>query len=83
LPELFGSSGVRGSENINLIPDLAGQIGMAMATSSKAKRTLAAREKKVQERAIRLTIEGESLRTAKKIMERDTILAKESAARGK
>jgi len=44
LPKLFGSSGVRGLVNIDLSPFLAAQIGMAIATFSKANKVLVARD---------------------------------------
>jgi phosphoglucosamine mutase len=44
LTKLFGSSGVRGLVNADLTPMLATQIGMAIATRSKAKRALVARD---------------------------------------
>jgi len=44
LPRLFGSSGVRGLVNVDLTPVLAAQIGMAIATFSKAKKVLVARD---------------------------------------
>jgi phosphoglucosamine mutase len=44
LSRLFGTSGVRGLVNADLTPILATQIGMAIATHSKAKRALVARD---------------------------------------
>jgi phosphoglucosamine mutase len=46
-PKLFGSSGVRGIVNANLTPILATKIGLAVATFSKAKKVLVARDTRV------------------------------------
>jgi phosphoglucosamine mutase len=46
-PKLFGSSGIRGLANVDLTPILATKIGLAVATFSKAKRTLVARDTRV------------------------------------
>jgi phosphoglucosamine mutase len=45
--KLFGSSGVRGLVNVGLTPVLAARIGLAVATFSKAKRMLVARDTRV------------------------------------
>lgn len=45
--KLFGSSGVRGVVNVDLTPLLATKIGLAVATLSKAKSTLVARDTRV------------------------------------
>ncbi|MBS7632160.1 phosphoglucosamine mutase [Candidatus Bathyarchaeota archaeon] len=45
--KLFGSSGVRGIVNIDLTPVLATQIGMAVATFSKAEQITVARDTRV------------------------------------
>lgn len=45
--KLFGSSGVRGLVNADLTPFLAAKIGLAVATFSKAKRILLARDTRV------------------------------------
>jgi phosphoglucosamine mutase len=42
--KLFGTSGVRGLANVNLTPVLATQVGLAIATFSKAKDALVARD---------------------------------------
>jgi phosphoglucosamine mutase len=47
LSKLFGSSGVRGIVNIDLTPLLAANIGLAVATFSKAKKVLVARDTRV------------------------------------
>ena len=44
MPKLFGSSGVRGLVNVDLTPVLAAQIGMAIATFSKANKVFVARD---------------------------------------
>ena len=44
---LFGSSGVRGLVNVDLTPALAARIGLAVATFSKAKEVLVARDTRV------------------------------------
>ena len=45
--KLFGSSGVRGLVNVGLTPVLAAKIGLAVATFSKAKWVLVARDTRV------------------------------------
>ncbi|MDH5747037.1 MAG: phosphoglucosamine mutase [Candidatus Bathyarchaeota archaeon] len=45
--KLFGSSGVRGLVNVDLTPILAAKIGLAVATFSKAKKTIVARDTRV------------------------------------
>jgi len=45
--KLFGSSGIRSIVNVDLTPDLAVKIGMAIATYSKAKKILLARDTRV------------------------------------
>lgn len=45
--KLFGSSGIRSIVNVNLTPDLAAKIGMAIVTYSKAKKILLARDTRV------------------------------------
>jgi phosphomannomutase len=45
--KLFGSSGVRGVVNVDLSTVLAAQIGMAVATFSKAKQITVARDTRV------------------------------------
>lgn len=45
--KLFGSSGVRGLVNVDLTPVLAAKIGLAVATFSKAKKVLIARDTRV------------------------------------
>ncbi len=45
--KLFGSSGVRGLVNVDLTPILAAKIGLAVATFSKAKKILVARDTRV------------------------------------
>ena len=47
MPKLFGSSGVRGLANVDLTPVLANRIGLAVATFSKAKKVLVARDTRV------------------------------------
>jgi len=44
---LFGSSGVRGLVNVDLTPVLAAKVGLAVATFSKAKKVLVARDTRV------------------------------------
>jgi len=46
-PKLFGSSGVRGLVNVDLTPVLAEQIGLALATFSKARTVLVGRDTRV------------------------------------
>ena len=43
-PKLFGSSGVRGLVNVDLTPILAVKVGLAVATFSKAKKVIVARD---------------------------------------
>jgi phosphoglucosamine mutase len=45
--KLFGSSGVRGVVNVDLTPTLVAKIGLAVATFSKAKNILVARDTRV------------------------------------
>ena len=45
--KLFGSSGVRGLVNVDLTPILAAKIGLAVATFSRAKKVLVARDTRV------------------------------------
>lgn len=45
--KLFGSSGVRGVANIDLMPTLACKVGLAVATYSKAQRAIVARDTRV------------------------------------
>ncbi len=47
MAKLFGSSGVRGLVNIDLTPVLACKVGLAVATHSKAKKALVARDTRV------------------------------------
>ena len=47
LAKLFGSSGVRGLVNIDLTPVLACRVGLAVATYSKARKALVARDTRV------------------------------------
>jgi len=47
LAKLFGSSGVRGLVNVDLTPVLACRVGLAVATHSKAKKALVARDTRV------------------------------------
>jgi phosphoglucosamine mutase len=47
LSKLFGSSGVRGVVNVDLTPLLAVKIGLAVATFSKAKKVVVARDTRV------------------------------------
>ncbi len=44
MKRLFGSSGVRGLANVDLTPRFAAQVGLAVATFSKAKKVLVARD---------------------------------------
>ncbi|MGB9915049.1 MAG: phosphoglucosamine mutase [Candidatus Bathyarchaeales archaeon] len=44
---LFGSSGVRGLANVDLTPMMACKVGLAVATYSKARRALVARDTRV------------------------------------
>jgi phosphoglucosamine mutase len=45
--KLFGSSGVRGIINVDLTPNLACRVALAVATHAKAKRVLVARDTRV------------------------------------
>jgi phosphoglucosamine mutase len=45
--KLFGSSGVRGVVNVDLTPDLAARLGLAVASFSHAKTVLVARDTRV------------------------------------
>jgi phosphoglucosamine mutase len=45
--KLFGTSGVRGLVNVDLTPSLATRVGMAVATFSRAKKALVARDTRV------------------------------------
>ncbi|UCF45061.1 MAG: phosphoglucosamine mutase [Candidatus Bathyarchaeota archaeon] len=47
MAKLFGSSGVRGLVNVDLTPVLACKVGLAVATHSKARNTLVARDTRV------------------------------------
>jgi phosphoglucosamine mutase len=47
LAKLFGSSGVRGLVNVDLTPALACRVGLAVATHSKARKALVARDTRV------------------------------------
>ena len=47
LAKLFGSSGVRGLVNVDLTPALACKVGLAVATHSKARKALVARDTRV------------------------------------
>ncbi|MEM3579620.1 MAG: phosphoglucosamine mutase, partial [Candidatus Bathyarchaeia archaeon] len=44
---LFGSSGIRGIANVDLTPTLAVKVGLAIATFSKARKVLVARDTRV------------------------------------
>jgi len=46
-PKLFGSSGVRGLVNVDLTPVLVTKMGLAVATFSKARKILVARDTRV------------------------------------
>ncbi|RLI17000.1 phosphoglucosamine mutase, partial [Candidatus Bathyarchaeota archaeon] len=46
-PKLFGSSGIRGLVNLDLTTDLAVKIGMTIATFSKNRKVLVARDTRV------------------------------------
>jgi len=46
-PTLFGSSGVRGLVSVDLTPILTNKIGLAIATFSKMKKTLVARDTRI------------------------------------
>lgn len=45
--KLFGSSGIRGVANVDLTPTLAAKVGLAIATFSKARKILVARDTRV------------------------------------
>ena len=47
MAKLFGSSGVRGLANVDLTPQLACKVGLAVATHAKAKLALVARDTRV------------------------------------
>ena len=47
MARLFGSSGVRGLVNVDITPTLACKVGSAVATHSKAKKALVARDTRV------------------------------------
>ncbi len=47
MAKLFGSSGVRGLANVDLTPQLACRVGLAVATHAKAKKALVARDTRV------------------------------------
>jgi phosphoglucosamine mutase len=47
MAKLFGSSGVRGLVNIDLTPQLACKVGLAVATYAKAKKVIVARDTRV------------------------------------
>ena len=47
MAKLFGSSGVRGLVNVDLTPVLACRVGLAVATHSKARKALVARDTRV------------------------------------
>ncbi|MGQ9624749.1 MAG: phosphoglucosamine mutase [Candidatus Bathycorpusculaceae bacterium] len=47
MSKLFGSSGMRGKVNVDLTPLLAVKIGLAVATFSKAKKVIVARDTRV------------------------------------
>jgi phosphoglucosamine mutase len=47
MAKLFGSSGVRGIANVDLTPQLACKVGLAVATHAKAKLALVARDTRV------------------------------------
>ena len=47
LAKLFGTSGVRGVVNVDLTPVLACRVGLAVATHSKARKALVARDTRV------------------------------------
>ena len=45
--KLFGSSGIRGLVNTDLIPDLACKVGQAVASHQKAKRAVVGRDTRI------------------------------------
>ena len=47
MAKLFGSSGVRGLANVDLTPQLACKVGLAVATYAKAKKVVVARDTRV------------------------------------
>ena len=47
MAKLFGSSGVRGLANVDLTPELACKVGLAVAAHAKAKLALVARDTRV------------------------------------
>jgi phosphoglucosamine mutase len=47
MAKLFGSSGVRGLANVDLTPQLACKVGLAVATFAKAKKVVVARDTRV------------------------------------
>ncbi len=47
MAKLFGSSGVRGLANVDLTPELACKVGLAVAAHSKAKLALVARDTRI------------------------------------
>ena len=47
MAKLFGSSGVRGLANVELTPQLACKVGMAVASYAKAKKVMVARDTRV------------------------------------
>ncbi|HUK85534.1 MAG TPA: phosphoglucosamine mutase [Candidatus Acidoferrum sp.] len=47
MAKLFGSSGVRGLANVELTPQLACKVGLAVATHAKAKKAIVARDTRV------------------------------------
>ncbi len=47
MAKLFGSSGVRGLANVDLTPQLACKVGLAVATYAKAKKAVVARDTRV------------------------------------
>ncbi len=47
MAKLFGSSGVRGLANVDLTPQLACKVGLAVAAHSKAKKAIVARDTRV------------------------------------
>ena len=47
MAKLFGSSGVRGLANVDLTPQLACKVGLAVAAYAKAKKAVVARDTRV------------------------------------
>ena len=47
MAKLFGSSGVRGLANVDLTPQLACKVGLAVAAYAKAKKVVVARDTRV------------------------------------